>query len=48
VAWNEEVARYHIACAHELISTETFSSQLNQEQLNKVIGREAPGDGGPV
>jgi len=37
MAWNEEVARYFIACSHELINTKGFSAILNQEQLNKVL-----------
>ena len=35
--WNEEVARYHIACSHELLHEKQFVSQLNQEQLVKVL-----------
>ncbi|KAF5832124.1 hypothetical protein DUNSADRAFT_12135 [Dunaliella salina] len=37
LAWNEEVARYFIACSHELINTKGFSAFLNHEQLNKVL-----------
>lgn len=36
LAWNEEVARFFIACTHECISNEEFPTYLNQDQLNKV------------
>ncbi|GFR48337.1 hypothetical protein Agub_g10224, partial [Astrephomene gubernaculifera] len=37
LAWNEEIARFLIISSHELWGNPSFASQLNQEQLKKVL-----------